>query len=310
MTIQQNLTAKTVSELKAEAAKIGCSGTSKLKKAELAQRLAEYLCQPEIMLRTLSAMEEPEFKQFKKALRTPAQGFSLPSLEKLGYASGAENGSSVLCEEMKPVSELLDKAFYDKRRRLAGLNRYLSAFSAFYGVITLEAAGELLTRYDEKASDLLEKDAALLGMAVHGYVLDGNQIIHAGLTAKNAEKISAQQKGKPHAVLNKNEILRYADPDYCCRLAEQTDFCGFLRVRFEYTNHQAAELTKKICQLMQIESHLQPVIDLAHENGLKLEDLGDILDFSQAYEKLNRHYPLWIHCGYTAREIEKLGKSL
>lgn len=308
MTIQQNLTAKTVSELKAEAARVGCTGTSKLKKAELAQRLAEYLSQPEVMQRTLLAMEEPEFKQFKKALRTPVQGFSLPSLERLGYASGTENGLSVLCEEMGSVSGLLDKAFYDTRRHLVGLNRYLSAFSAFYGVMTLDAVRELLTRYDGKSPESLDEDAALLGIAVHSYVLDEDRIMHAGLTAKNADNIAAQQKGKPHAVLNKSEILRYADPDYCCRPAEQTDFCGFLRARFGCTNHQAAELTKKVCQLMQIESHLQPVIDLTRADGLKMEDLEDVRDFSQAYEKLNRHYPLWIHCGYTAEEIEKLTK--
>ena len=308
MTIQQNLTAKTVSELKAEAARVGCTGTSKLKKAELAQRLAEYLSQPEVMQRTLLAMEEPEFKQFKKALRTPAQGFSLPSLERLGYASGTENGLSVLCEEMGSVSGLLDKVFYDTRRHLVGLNRYLSAFSAFYGVITLDAVRELLTRYDGKSPESLDEDAALLGIAVHSYVLDEDRIMHAGLTAKNTDNIAAQQKGKPRAVLNKSEILRYADPDYCCRPAEQTDFCGFLRVRFGCTNHQAAELTKKVCQLMQIESHLQPVIDLARADGLKMEDLEDVRDFSQAYEKLNRHYPLWIYCGYTAEEIEKLTK--
>lgn len=309
MTIQQNLTAKTVSELKAGAARAGCAGTSKLKKAELIQHLADHLSQPEVMQRALLAMEEPEFKQLKKALRTPAQSFAMPSLELYGYASAAENGLSVLCEELAAAApELLDKAFYDARRQLNGLNRYLAAFSAFYGVIELDTVKELVSRYDGKASESLEENAVLLGIAVHSYIVEENRLIYAGLTKKQADRIVEQQKGKPRAVLSKSEILRYAAPDYCCRPAERADFCGFLRKRFGCTTHQTTELAEKFCQLMQLESHLQPVVKLARAEGLKLEDLEDVRDFSQAYENLNRHYPLWIHCGYTAEEIEKLTK--
>ena len=61
----------------------------KLKKVELAQRLAEFLGQLKVIERLLLAVEESEFKQLKKALRTPMKAFDLPSLERLGYASAS-----------------------------------------------------------------------------------------------------------------------------------------------------------------------------------------------------------------------------
>ena len=310
MTIQENLSAKTVSELKAEAARVGCTGVSKLKKVELAQRLAEFLGQLKVIERLLLAVEESEFKQLKKALRTPMKAFDLPSLERLGYASASKDGLAVLSKEMSDFSlATLQKAFYDTRRRLMVLNRYLTAFAAFYGIVELKTVKELLLRYEGTSPASLTEDIALLGTAVHSYYIKDDKVLAAGLPEGKVAVIAAQQAGKPRAALNKTEILRYAEPGYCCRPHEQADFCGFLQKRFRCSSHQAAELAEKVCRLMQLDGELLPVVNAARDMGLDLEDLEDVRDFSEAFETLYRHYPLWVHCGYTAIEMERLQRE-
>ena len=310
MTIQQNLSARTVSELKAEAARVGCTGVSKLKKAELAQRLAEFLSQPKVIERLLMAIEETEFKQLKKALRTPMQPFALPSLERLGYASASKDGLAVLSKEMSGFSlSVLQKSFYDTRRQLMGLSRYLAAFTALYGIVELKTVKELLLRYEGTAPASLGEDIALLGTAVHSYYLKDDKVVAAGLPEAMIAGIAAQQAGKPRAALNKTEMLRFAEPGYCCRPAERADFCGFLQKRFRCTARQATELAEKVCGLMQLDSELLPVVNAAREMGLPMQELEDVRDFSEAFETLYRHYPLWIHCGHSVVEMEKLQKA-
>ena len=157
------------------------------------------------------------------------KAFDLPSLERLGYASASKDGLAVLSKEMSDFSlATLQKAFYDTRRRLMVLNRYLTAFAAFYGIVELKTVKELLLRYEGTSPASLTEDIALLGTAVHSYYIKDDKVIAAGLPEGKVAVIAAQQAGKPRAALNKTEILRYADPDIVAgRMSRRisADFC-------------------------------------------------------------------------------------
>ena len=222
----------------------------------------------------------------------------------------SKDGLAVLSKEMSDFSlATLQKAFYDTRRRLMVLNRYLTAFAAFYGIVELKTVKELLLRYEGTSPASLTERFALLGTAVHSYYIKDDKVIAAGLPEGKVAVIAAQQAGKPRAALNKTEILRYAEPGYCCRPHEQADFCGFLQKRFRCSPHQAAELAEKVCRLMQLDGDC---FQLSMRRGIWdwiWKILEDVRDFSEAFETLYRHYPLWVHCGYTAIEMERLQRE-
>ena len=131
MTIQDNLKGKTVSELKEIAAQIGCTGFSRMKKAELSDLVLENLTDPETVKIFLTTINEEEFKRFKKLCRRPeSKDIYLPSFDRIGYGKSHQQELplyTVLTEEIQAFSlEDLDKAFYRNRRQMQKLYRYLS----------------------------------------------------------------------------------------------------------------------------------------------------------------------------------------
>lgn len=304
MTIQDNLSGKTVSELKEIAGQIGCTGYSRLKKAELVGLVAENLADSETMKIFLTTIDEDEFKGFKKIRRSPDyKGSSLPSFVRIGF--GAEKKGSPFClvQEILDFSlDELDKTFYQNRRYMQKLNRYLTAFVNFYGIIDLDEAVELLQKYEGLTltrNDLFV-DASTLCMACGAFWVDSERVMAASLKdQQDMLELWNGQQGKPYAVLPKNQILRYAEGDYSPSLPQAEPVKRILREYFHLSQQKARDITDAVCLAARKEQQPGDVFNCLKENGLTFAALSDVQYFLQVYTALYNHMPLWINRGFS-----------
>ena len=161
----------------------GLTGLSKCRKPELIEKAAEYMTSPEAIRAALLAIDEGEFKAFKKALRSPEGKVDglMSALFAAGLAAPDENGEgSVLADELLGYDlSGLDKSFYNERKKLQLLSRYFRAFVLLYGVIDLDTAGKLLNRYERMTMDASALTDALeqLSAAEQLYRLMGEHIV-------------------------------------------------------------------------------------------------------------------------------------
>ena len=310
MTIQDNLKGKTVSELKEIAAQIGCTGFSRMKKAELSDLVLENLTDPETVKIFLTTINEEEFKRFKKLCRRPeSKDIYLPSFYRIGYGKSHQQELplyTVLTEEIQAFSlEDLDKAFYRNRRQMQKLYRYLSAFVQYYGIIDLVTAVTLLQKYEGMTitTDDLYVDASTLCMAQTPFWLDQNRIISDALEDEEMEELWESQQGKPYAFLPREQLLRYADMMYAPHLPEAEPVCRFLQEYFRISAKEARKETDFLCQVMMTETEPGEVFDVLHTDGYTFKEIENVQAFLALFTELFQQLPLWMNRGFSQAEL-------
>lgn len=310
MMIQDNLSNRTVSELKEIAGQVGCTGYSRLKKAELVELIAENLSDHETMKIFLTTIAEDEFKSFKKLCRNrnPYEG-DLPSFEWLGYGRTQEDGSFCLAAEMAAFSmDELDKTFYRNRRYMQKLNCYLTAFVNLYGIVDLDTAVELLQKYGGLAltrNDLFV-DAATLCMARNSFWVDTERVITAVLTDRQTvSDLWAGQQGKPYAVLPQAQLLCYVRSDYSPQVTEAGPVKRCLAEYFHLPDWKVKKIVDHISWVARTELHPGDVFDLLNAYGLHFAGMEDVQYFLGLYVNLHSHLPNWWNRGYSPAELPR-----
>ena len=313
MTILDILKDKTVSELRRIAAGIGCTGCSKLKKAELAEKVAGRLAEPETIRQVLLVMDEDEFKRYKKKRRHPEGAEQLfPTFDVQGYGrsilpDGDFLPHTVLSDEIRdfPV-ETLDKAFYKERKELQKLNRWLRAFTGFYGIIEAEAAVRLLKQYEgiSCTADELENTAHRLAMANNHFWVSNRLIIHEALDDEaEVDALWQKQQGKPYTAYPKALMFRFADIQYFPRLPQMEPVERFMRDYFHLSEKQAREETECICSILQGEMGPGEVFNVLAVDGLTFLRQEDVEAFMEVFAPLYNNIPLWANRGATPAEM-------
>ena len=315
MTIKDILSVMTVPDLKKYCTACGLTGLSKCRKPELIEKAAEYMTSPEAIRAALLAIDEGEFKAFKKALRSPEGKVDglMSALFAAGLAAPDENGEgSVLADELLGYDlSGLDKSFYNERKKLQLLSRYFRAFVLLYGVIDLDTAGKLLNRYERMTMDASALTDALeqLSAAEQLYRLMGEHIVLSDIADEGEYEVHeylVQQGDKPYAILPRQELLRYSDIGYIARPPQYKAFVSMLCGSYGMSLRKAQEFADMIVVMYNYGCESETPVDFATDSGIKFGGLEEVSEFVQFVSQLANDTRTFLNRGYTPNELHRL----
>lgn len=138
----------------------GMKGYSRLKKAELAEKLAEHMLQREIWEKYLLFLTKEELEKLKNAACEEINVYEDDALlwEYLfdgGYCNIAEDGELLLPGECQALLKEGESEGFDKKReKISEIRIYVQGTASLYGVVSIERAAELYNRdHEEKLTE-------------------------------------------------------------------------------------------------------------------------------------------------------------
>ncbi|MDN4066569.1 SEC-C metal-binding domain-containing protein [Paenibacillus vini] len=298
-------------------------GRSKMKQAELAKAVQEYITDPAQLESILLILDAAEWAVFEAAYGDSfVQDNYLPYgyyrlMLELGIVFTYFNEGKlylVMPDEVKEVfTKLNTPEFAKKRSKMALVFDYLLAMSNLYGIYTPD---KLLEIYNgQNASDPLEQEELdeLIKQFLQreqNFVLEEGYLINVGLVYNSEEgelqSLLQEIQGKPHYVPDKTELLKYADDGYFEMTPQLVSLKAYVLDRMSDDEEMVDALVDDIQLACSMNAPLDQLIyeferrDLVFENPKEAERvIGLIVEISN-------HTRTWANCGHT---LDELGAS-
>jgi hypothetical protein len=203
------------------------------------------------------------------------------------------------------------------------LHTYFDAMARLYGVIPLRKALEIVNQQNEPIPEKTfaafaeivrheEHDYSILGedelfmdseptapldrelIAEHLYTID----------LDDYEELEAAQQGKPYYIPPKQELLKYADPDYYESTPQRDAMWHFLRHDLRMSGDRTEDFMYELLLYTEMgERDFQVVLDDMERMGLRFRTESALEKFIQLYSDLNNHSRMYHNRGFTPMEV-------
>ena len=143
-TLKTSLLSYKKTELESYAKTLGIKRISSLKKAEIAEKVADELLNPEVMAKRLAILDDAQIALFEKAAKgafmaTEAEMDTAYEACALDYMQVSEEGMLEVTEDVAEAYEKMDKETFEKKRKeVSWLAKCLSFSAAMYGVAPVD----------------------------------------------------------------------------------------------------------------------------------------------------------------------------
>lgn len=204
-TLKTSLLSYKKTELESYAKTLGIKRISSLKKAEIAEKVAEELLNPEVMGKRLAILDDTQIALFEKAAKNafiPTETELDAAYEAcaLDYMQISEDGMLEVAEDVAEAYEKVDKGTFNKKRKeISWLAKCLSFSATLYGVVPVQTLCEIYTSRPHYHAD---KESLLalfdeIPNEVNPCVLSEDVILDKQLVEENSyEALLNEQEGK------------------------------------------------------------------------------------------------------------------
>ena len=189
------------------------------------------------------------------------------------------------------------------------VDKYLKACANLYGYVTPRQFLKLYNRYNEKK---INKEKYLLWLErLHNhsylhYTLYSNAIVCSRVSHEKIDEILYYQQGKKYYDPPKDELLKYADPNYYEQSIYTKEMLNFLIKDLKINRLTAESFLAKLVWYMRIEESVQAENDLLESFGIKFNDLTQANNYFLRAQFLNNNTRKWANCGYTPKELSDI----
>lgn len=311
------LSKRPVTDLRKVASGYYIKGTSKMKKAELIDRIILALQEPERLRELLLVIDDNTWSLFRTAAEA---GFAttgivnnsqLHLLESLGYiyCDVADTCTMLfLPKEVKVVFDALcSDGFLAQKERYDLLHKFVQSAINLYGIIEQEAFVEQFNQYNEVPTSVDELFPCMVRhIAVDAsYCLWEEYIVSNEFEENDFEDVRdlvLQIGDKPRYVPNRDEFLRYFDFSYYERNSHIDALQSFLTDRLNVQPSTAEEITSEIQYACAIEAPTQAIFDILDEYDVSVKE-SLFHKLGQLIINVSNNTRLWSNNGYTPNEL-------
>ena len=319
-TLFEVLRLRTVSELRSLAARHGVRGCWSLKKVDLIGVIQAAILEGPHMEEELLCTGKPSWQLFRRIAadggRTTVSAApeSYTFLQKLGYLQAFSSGDQLLLmmplEVRQAYQALLKNGFLARKERDGLIHSYACAAVNLYGVISQEAFIALFNNQNGKKLSHGELHATLgrHTKQLREYVLWQDYIINEAFCENDYEDVRdllARIGDTPRYVPLKQELLKYADPDYF----EATDYTRlmehYLRTDTALDEDKIPELMQQLVYAIMLEYGPYDLLAIMKDYGVIVSpgELGPITDL---LVELSNSTRIWSLNGHTRREMSQI----
>ena len=188
------------------------------------------------------------------------------------------------------------------------VDKYLRACVNLYGYVTPRQFLKLYNRYN---TPKINKEKYLLWSeklqrhSYEYYTIYSNAVICSRVSQEKIDEIIYYQTGKKYYDPPKEELLKYANPNYY----EQNEYTKGLRDFLVYSmkvNRLVAEgFMAKLNWLIRTEEPIQAENDLMESCGIIPKDINQANELLMRCQNSSNNTRKWANCGYTPMELSE-----
>lgn len=307
----------TVTELRSLASAYSVKNPSKLRKEPLIDAVASALLERDRMQEVFLALEPADWWLFLRAAETGSchlkktdSGCGLV-LQKLGYlyrVRGAGKEVYTVPEEVRAAyRELAAEGFCTRKERADLIHTYAMAASNLYGVIP---QGDLIRIFNTQNGKKITEEELFSVLIRHislecGYVLWEGYLVNdafEGNEFRDVPDLLERIGDKPRYIPPKQELLKYADPDYYEREPEAALMRHYLLRDAELEPDLADEVLSELHFAIVLEAKPQHLLNILrdYEVALPGDHVQIVLDILTGMANSTR---LWSNNGFTPNEL-------
>lgn len=186
------------------------------------------------------------------------------------------------------------------------VDKYLKACANLYGYVTVRQFLKLYNRYNDNK---INKEKYLLWFdklqrySGEYYTLYTNAVICSRLDEKKIDEIIYFQNGKKYYDPPKEELLKYADPNYYERNIYTTAMIKLLTDHAGINRLVAEGFLAKLVWYIRVEETQQSENELLEKCGIEFKNPNQANDYFFRLQNLNNNTRKWANCGYTPKEL-------
>ena len=320
-TIEEVLSAASVSKLKELARAYYIKGYSKLNKADLIEVVSSALQKPMRLTELLYVLDHPTFMLFKRAAESehPIKVKKLRSeqyklLEDLCYLACEESQSDIVVTVPTQISAVflqLEQGDFTKRKaRYDLLNSYAMAAVHLYGVISQDDFVDIFNRQNSQKTSIEELFPVLIRHIAVGapYCFWEEYIVCDEFEENDFQDVKdllRQCDAKPRYVPEKKELLRYSDWDYYEKTPQMDKLKLFLTEQGRQPRFKAEEIAAEIQYACAVEAGVGQIFEILGEYQVDLDDKS-VSSFVDIITSVQNNTRLWANKGHTPNELATL----
>ena len=307
----------TVTELRSLASACSVKSPSKLRKEPLIDAVASALLERDRMREILLVLESEGWGIFQRAAETGIchpkktdSGCGL-ALQKLGYlyrVREADKETYTVPEEVRTVyRELASEGFCTRKERSDLVHAYAMAAVNLYGAISQE---DFIRIFNNQNGKKLTDDEMFQILIRHislecGYALWEGYLVNDAFEDNNYRDVPDLLNrigDKPRYIPPKQELLKYADPDYYEQVPEAALMRHYLLQDAELEPDLADEVLSELHFAIVLEAKPQHLLNILRDYEVLLpgDHMQIVLDILSGMSNTTR---LWSNNGFTPNEL-------
>lgn len=310
------LNSKNLSQLKFACQLLNLSLQGKIRKADIVDALFDTLCKKETLDFIFTFLSDEEIRNFKLAcakdmFNNAYDESYLEVFDVLGYINIKNDIfiSDIMYNYINASHEELNV----KRQRTQLIHKYLTCFANLYGIVPADKIIDLFNRYERKKlqkSELQDYQKIthikrLPYTVIADYYLINNEVFLLDENNEYFTELVLSQRGKKYAVLPKNELFKYIDPDYFEKTPQYRKMKTMLTIELELNQTDAEELADDFANMCVAGMEFDFIFQYLEEKNIAFKDMEQCNKFVKAYTDMHNNTRMWENCGNTPNEMRK-----
>ncbi|MDD6673070.1 MAG: hypothetical protein PUE46_03670 [Eubacteriales bacterium] len=200
----------------------------------------------------------------------------------------------------------------EKRKRNNLINKYFTCFANLYGVVPVDKIAKIFNRYEDiKLKDSeLEDIKNMTYIKPLPYVVDNEYLINREIFSYEEcidflFELTENQDGKRYAILPKEELFRYLDPDYFEKTPQYRKMQTMLSLELGLSKADAEEIANDFAYMCKADVDFDFVFQYLEDKNIVFKDMEQCNRFMRAYADMQNNTRLWENCGNTPVETRK-----
>lgn len=320
ISLYELLSGKSVAALRVLAKGFHVKGSSTMRKPELISAVTEELKEPGRLEELLYVVGNQEWELFQETVRRGTAELKendlaqYKVLTELCYlAVSRQSGHvtvSVPAEVRSMFQTLAEGGFLERKTRYDLLDRYALAATNLYGVISQDDFLTLFNRQNEEEIGVDEVFSALIRfIAVDAPYCFWKDYLVSDDFAENdfsdVPDLISRIGDKPRYIPEKQELLRYADPDYFERTEAVKRLKQYLMEKLHQDNDQAEDIVEEVHYACMVETKTQDIFRIFQEYRVKFNE-RQFAELAQLVTRVSNSTRLWSNNGHTPNEMFNL----
>lgn len=239
--------------------------------------------------------------------------------------------TNAVCPESTVIRSKGEVPFVKEDEKLSGSDKmpltqtmqniliYFDAFSALYGIISVDKAFEIYNSQNETVTRQTFKDACETAKSLDkSYIMhENNEIINSYIMndchlSDNHDyiKLKKLQADKPFYIPEKETLLKQADDTYSERDSYFYEVVKFLESETDLPAAKADEVADEILFLCFKEESTDHILLFLNRIGISFNNINQTARFQDLLITLQDNTRLWSNRGYTAAELKELSAGV